>query len=156
MTQSDLGFSWAKKPLLSQVILLNHTGTHIFMIELRSRNIISSNHILPTILNHSVSLFGNILYVSCRHRQINMTEESLNCEWISRPGCHGGSGSAKSVEACSLRRMDYSTVQWDVELKEICLNVFFFLNFSLSCLLKKIVICFTDNPQLVVFLVVIF
>ena len=31
-------------------------------------NILSSKHILSTILNHSICLFGNILYVSCRHQ----------------------------------------------------------------------------------------
>ena len=43
-------------------------GFDIRRIERRSRNIFSSNYKLSTIINHSVSLFGNILYVSCRHR----------------------------------------------------------------------------------------
>jgi len=42
------------------------------LLTCRSRNIFSSNHILSTILYDSVSLFGNILYISCCHRQINM------------------------------------------------------------------------------------
>jgi len=49
----------------------------------QSRNIFSSKQILPTILNCPVGLFGNILYVSCRHCQINVTKKSLNCKWIS-------------------------------------------------------------------------
>ncbi len=44
--------------------------------------------------------------VSCRHRQINMTEKSLDCKGISRPRCHGGSHSAKNIEACAIRRID--------------------------------------------------
>jgi len=45
---------------------------------------------------------------------------------------------------------------WDGELKEICLNVSFFLKLSSLYLLTKMVLGFTDNPELVVGLVVVF
>ena len=95
-----------QRPLLSPAIASNHIGSRIYRVQLCSRNILSARHILSTILNHSIGLFGNILHVSCWHRQVNTAEESLNCKWISRPRCHRGSGSVKRVEACSLRRVD--------------------------------------------------
>jgi len=49
----------------------------------------------------------------------------------------------------------YHIVLWDVMLKEICLNVSFFLTFLSFCSLK-IVTFSTDNPDLVVVLVVVF
>jgi len=85
--------------LLSQVTSSNYVGTHVRKTKLRSRNIFSSDHIRPAFFDYSFGLFGNILYISCRHRQINITEKSLNCKGISRSGCQRGSGSAKSVMA---------------------------------------------------------
>jgi len=63
---------------------------------------LSSKHILPTILNNSVSLLGHILNIACCHRQIEMPQKPLNREWISRPSCQRSSSSSQRVEASSL------------------------------------------------------
>jgi hypothetical protein len=76
------------------------------LVTCKSRNIFFANEVFSAIVDYSVSLFRNILYISCCHRQINMTEKLLNCKWISRSCCHWGGRSAKSIEARSLRCLD--------------------------------------------------
>jgi len=44
----------------------------------KSRNIFFANEVFSAVLDYSVSLFRNILYISCCHHQINMTEKPLN------------------------------------------------------------------------------
>jgi hypothetical protein len=72
----------------------------------KSWDILFANEVFSAILDYSVSLFRNILYILCCHRQINMTKESLDCKWISRSCSHCGSRSAKGIEARSLRSLD--------------------------------------------------
>ena len=57
-----------------------------------------------------------------------MAEKSLNCKWISRHGCHGGSRSAKNIEACALRRIvpvgcKYSSVAKSLFFQKLMLEM---------------------------------